>query len=55
MNAALAGFPELSLGEFKQSENSHEAGRYGLVEYTKLKSFHLQIGPRTERRVTVFR
>lgn len=52
VNAALAGFPELPLGGFKQSGNGRETGRYGVEEYTELKSVHLQIGPQTERWVT---
>ena len=49
VNAALAGFPELPLGGFKQSGNGRETGRYGVEEYTELKSVHLQIGPQAER------
>ncbi len=52
VNAALAGFPEMPLGGFKQSGNGRETGRYGVEEYTELKSVHLQIGPQTERWVT---
>ncbi len=52
VNAALAGFPELPLGGFKQSGNGRETGRYGVEEYTELKSVHLQIGTQTERWVT---
>lgn len=49
VNAALQGFPELPLGGFKQSGNGRETGRYGIDEYTELKSVHLQIGAQTER------
>ncbi|MEM1431739.1 MAG: aldehyde dehydrogenase family protein [Pseudomonadota bacterium] len=49
VNAALTGFPELPLGGFKQSGNGRETGRYGIEEYTELKSVHLQIGPQAER------
>ncbi len=49
VNAALEGFPELPLGGFKQSGNGRETGRYGVEEYTELKSVHLQIGRQTER------
>lgn len=49
VNSALAGFPELPLGGFGQSGNGRETGRYGIEEYTELKSVHLQIGPQPER------
>ena len=49
VNAALQGFPELPLGGFKQSGNGRETGRYGVEEYTELKSVHLQVGRQTER------
>ncbi len=49
VNSALQGFPELPLGGFKQSGNGRETGRYGVEEYTELKSVHLQIGPQSER------
>ncbi len=52
VNAALAGFPELPLGGFKQSGSGRETGRYGVEEYTELKSVHLHIGAQTERWVT---
>ena len=49
VNAALTGFPELPLGGFKQSGNGRETGRYGIDEYTELKSVHLQVGRQPER------
>lgn len=49
VNSALAGFPEMPLGGFKQSGNGRETGRYGVEEYTELKSVHLQVGSQTER------
>lgn len=49
INAALKGYPELPLGGFKQSGNGRESGRYGVEEYTELKSVHLQIGRQQER------
>lgn len=52
VNAALAGFPELPLGGFKQSGIGRETGRYGVEEYTELKTVHLQIGAQSERWVT---
>lgn len=49
VNSALQGFPELPLGGFKQSGNGRETGRYGIDEYTELKSVHVQVGRQTER------
>jgi acyl-CoA reductase-like NAD-dependent aldehyde dehydrogenase len=49
VNSALQGYPELPLGGFKQSGNGRETGRYGIEEYTELKSVHLHIGSQTER------
>jgi betaine-aldehyde dehydrogenase len=49
VNSALAGFPEMPLGGFKQSGNGRETGRYGVEEYTELKSVHLQVGLQSER------
>jgi len=49
VNSALQGYPELPLGGFKQSGNGRETGRYGIEEYTELKSVHLHIGPQAER------
>ena len=52
VNSALDGFPEMPLGGFKQSGNGRETGRYGIEEYTELKSVHLQMGTQKERWVT---
>lgn len=52
VNSALDGFPEMPLGGFKQSGNGRETGRYGIEEYTQLKSVHLQMGTQKERWVT---
>jgi acyl-CoA reductase-like NAD-dependent aldehyde dehydrogenase len=49
VNSALKGFPEMPLGGFKQSGNGRETGRYGVDEYTELKSVHLQVGRQSER------
>lgn len=49
VNSALEGFPELPLGGFGQSGNGRETGRYGVEEYTELKSVHLQVGQQLER------
>lgn len=47
VNTTLSGGPELPLGGFKQSGWGREAGRYGVEEYTQLKSVHIEIGKRT--------
>lgn len=52
VNSALDGFPELPLGGFKGSGNGRETGRYGIEEYTELKSVHLHMGKQDERWVT---
>ena len=45
-NTTLAGGPELPLGGFKQSGWGREAGKYGIEEYTQIKSIHMAIGDR---------
>lgn len=52
INAALDGFPELPLGGFKRSGNGRETGRYGIEEYTELKTVHMHMGLQSERWVT---
>lgn len=52
INAALDGFPELPLGGFKRSGNGRETGRYGIEEYTELKTVHMHMGRQSERWVT---
>lgn len=47
VNTTLSGGPELPLGGFKQSGWGREAGKYGVEEYTQLKSVHVEIGKRT--------
>lgn len=46
VNCTLAGGPELPLGGFKQSGWGREAGKYGVEEYTQIKSVHIEIGKR---------
>ena len=41
VNTTLAGGPELPLGGFKQSGWGREAGKYGVEEYTQIKSVHI--------------
>ncbi|MFK8036254.1 MAG: aldehyde dehydrogenase family protein [Hyphomicrobiales bacterium] len=47
VNTTLSGGPELPLGGFKQSGWGREAGKYGVEEYTQIKSVHIEIGKRT--------
>jgi len=47
VNTTLAGGPELPLGGFKQSGWGREAGKYGVEEYTQIKSVHIEIGKRS--------
>jgi acyl-CoA reductase-like NAD-dependent aldehyde dehydrogenase len=47
VNTTLAGGPEMPVGGFKQSGIGRDTGRYGVEEYTELKSVHIQVGPRT--------
>lgn len=47
VNTMMAGGPEMPLGGFKQSGWGREAGRYGVEEYTQVKSVHIELGPRT--------
>lgn len=47
VNTTLAGGPELPLGGFRQSGWGREAGRYGVEEYTQIKSVHIGIGKRS--------
>ena len=46
VNTTLAGGPELPLGGFKQSGWGREAGKYGVEEYTQIKSVHIELGNR---------
>ncbi len=47
VNTTLAGGPELPIGGFKQSGWGREAGKYGVEEYTQIKSVHIEIGKRS--------
>ena len=46
INCTITGGPELPVGGFKQSGIGRETGRYGVEEYTEIKSVHIQTGPR---------
>jgi betaine-aldehyde dehydrogenase len=46
VNCTIAGGPELPIGGFKQSGVGRETGRYGVEEYTQIKSTHIELGER---------
>jgi betaine-aldehyde dehydrogenase len=46
VNCTIAGGPELPIGGFKQSGVGRETGRYGVEEYTQIKSTHMELGER---------
>ncbi|WP_109477815.1 aldehyde dehydrogenase family protein [Paraburkholderia sp. C35] len=46
VNCTIAGGPEMPIGGFKESGIGRETGRYGIEEYTELKSVHVQLGKR---------
>lgn len=46
VNCTITGGPELPIGGFKQSGIGRETGKYGVEEYTAIKSTHIEIGDR---------
>lgn len=46
INCTIAGGPELPIGGFKQSGVGRETGKYGVEEYTQIKSTHIEVGER---------
>ncbi|WP_213304398.1 aldehyde dehydrogenase family protein [Paraburkholderia sacchari] len=46
VNCTITGGPEMPIGGVKQSGIGRETGRYGVEEYTELKSVHIQMGNR---------
>ncbi len=46
INCTIAGGPELPIGGFKQSGIGRETGKYGVEEYTQIKSTHIELGER---------
>jgi betaine-aldehyde dehydrogenase len=46
VNCTITGGPEMPIGGVKQSGVGRETGRYGVEEYTELKSVHVQLGNR---------
>ncbi|NVH74097.1 aldehyde dehydrogenase family protein [Paraburkholderia sp. JPY432] len=46
VNCTITGGPEMPIGGFKESGIGRETGRYGIEEYTELKSVHVQLGKR---------
>jgi len=47
VNCTITGGPELPVGGFKQSGIGRETGKYGVEEYTEVKSTHIELGERT--------
>lgn len=46
VNTTITGGPEMPIGGFKQSGIGRETGRYGIEEYTEIKSVQIQMGAR---------
>lgn len=46
VNCTITGGPEMPIGGVKQSGIGRETGRYGIEEYTEVKSVHVQLGNR---------
>ena len=51
INTTITGGPELPIGGFKESGIGRETGKYGVEEYTEIKSTHIQLG-RSEPRIS---
>lgn len=49
INNFMSGFPEVSFGGFKQSGLGRELGRFGIEEFTELKSILLHLGDEGEK------
>jgi len=47
INTFMDGYPELSFGGYNQSGLGRELGRFGIEEFTELKTIQLHLGPRT--------
>ncbi len=47
VNCTITGGPELPIGGFKQSGVGRETGKYGVEEYTQIKSTHIELGERS--------
>ena len=47
VNTTLADGPELPLRGFGQSGRGREAGIYGVEDYTRIRSVHVEIGARS--------
>ncbi len=49
VDRTITGGPELPIGGFKQSGVGRETGKYGVEEYTEIKSTHIERGERARR------
>jgi acyl-CoA reductase-like NAD-dependent aldehyde dehydrogenase len=46
VNCTITGGPELPIGGFRQSGIGRETGKYGVEEYTEIKSTHIELSER---------
>ncbi|OMH29436.1 aldehyde dehydrogenase family protein [Motiliproteus sp. MSK22-1] len=47
INTWMNGYPELPFGGYKESGQGRELGRFGIEEFTELKTIQMHMGPRT--------
>ncbi|MCX4029929.1 aldehyde dehydrogenase family protein [Endozoicomonas sp. SM1973] len=47
LNTWMSGYPELPFGGYKESGQGRELGKYGIEEFTELKTIQMHMGPRT--------
>ncbi len=47
LNTWMSGYPELPFGGYKESGQGRELGRFGVEEFTELKTIQMHMGPRT--------
>lgn len=47
VNTFMEGFPELPFGGYRQSGQGRELGKFGIEEFTELKSVQVHLGQRT--------
>jgi betaine-aldehyde dehydrogenase len=47
LNTWMSGYPELPFGGYRESGQGRELGRFGIEEFTELKTIQMHMGPRT--------